>query len=282
MAFVNLEPLPRRASKSDILALLDSAGGLDRRRVGRIELRGSQAVVEVPDGWEARLVKLPGRPGAGRPPGAGLDRRPPAASRGEEDHFQRLARLLDLESRAEAQRAAEQARRLSPDEAQQTGQHAGGPAWWPTSRRAWAADTSSSLASAAGRPCPGPGWTWAAPWSSRPMPRKAEQPHRGVVCERSEQSICVALDRLPEDLADHEAWRLDLSFDEVAVQRQRAALEQAGWPAATASPSCATCSLGRAAARVRRRSRGPAAGRAASTPCSARRCSSPSPPATWA
>ncbi len=44
------EPLPRRASKTDILALLDKAGGLERRRVGRIELRGTQAVVEVPDG----------------------------------------------------------------------------------------------------------------------------------------------------------------------------------------------------------------------------------------
>ena len=57
MALLHIEPLPRRASKADILALLDSAGGLDRRRVGRIELRGTQAVVEVPDGWEARLVK---------------------------------------------------------------------------------------------------------------------------------------------------------------------------------------------------------------------------------
>jgi superfamily I DNA and/or RNA helicase len=60
-----------------------------------------------------------------------------------------------------------------------------------------------------------------------PHTAKVEQPHRGVICERDEQSICAALDRLPEDLADHETWRLDLSFDEVAVARQRAALEQA-------------------------------------------------------
>ena len=49
MALIHLEPLPRSVSKNDILALLNSAGGLDRRRVGRIELRGRQAVVEVPD-----------------------------------------------------------------------------------------------------------------------------------------------------------------------------------------------------------------------------------------
>ena len=61
MALLHIEPLPRRAGKSDVLALLDAAG-LDRRRVGRIELHGKQAVVEIPDGWEARLVKaLDGR-----------------------------------------------------------------------------------------------------------------------------------------------------------------------------------------------------------------------------
>jgi hypothetical protein len=121
MALIYLEPLPRRASKADILALLDNASGLDRRRVGRIELRGTQAVVEVPDGWEARLVRLLDGQALG-------DRRvrawaggQPSIIRSEEDHFQRLARLLDLESRAETQRAAEQARRLSPQEAQQSG-----------------------------------------------------------------------------------------------------------------------------------------------------------------
>jgi superfamily I DNA and/or RNA helicase len=32
---------------------------------------------------------------------------------------------------------------------------------------------------------------------------------------------------MPDDLAEHETWRVDLSFDEVAIERQRAALEQA-------------------------------------------------------
>jgi ATP-dependent RNA/DNA helicase IGHMBP2 len=56
---------------------------------------------------------------------------------------------------------------------------------------------------------------------------KVDQSHRGVICERSEQSIGLALDSMPEELDGDQQWRVDLSFDEVAIQRQRAALEQA-------------------------------------------------------
>ncbi len=113
MPLIHIEPLPPRASKSDILAFLDQAGGLARRRVGRIELHGNRAAVEVPEGWPSRLVKLlDGR--------TMNDRRvrvwaagQPADSPSSEDHFQRSARCLDLESRAEAEEALRQARRLS-------------------------------------------------------------------------------------------------------------------------------------------------------------------------
>jgi DNA polymerase III delta prime subunit len=227
MALIHLEPLPRRASKSEILDLLQEAGGLERRRVGRIELSGTHAVVEVPDGWEGRLAKsLDGRQFGQRRIRAWVASSPPA-SRGQEDHFQRLGRLLDLESRAEAQRVAEQSRRLKPDEAQQTGNTLvdlvvlgeesglGGRYLVELGRRGR-------------RPL---GWTRldvGGPVVLSPGGPRPEQPHRGVVCQRSEQAIWVALDRLPEDLGDHETWRLDLSFDEVAVQRQRVALQQAG------------------------------------------------------
>ena len=60
-----------------------------------------------------------------------------------------------------------------------------------------------------------------------PHKDRAELSYRGVVCERSEPSISVALDGLPDELGEHDAWRIDLAFDEVATQRQRAALEQA-------------------------------------------------------
>jgi ATP-dependent RNA/DNA helicase IGHMBP2 len=227
MALIYLEPLPRRASKADILALLDNAGGLDRRRVGRIELRGTQAVVEVPDGWETRLIKLlDGQPMGQRRVRVWTSGQP-AAGRGQEDHFQRLGRLLDLESGAEAQRAAEQARRLSPPEAQKTGNTLvdlvvtdeqaglGGRYLVQLGRRGHA-------------PLPWTRLDVGSPVVLSPNTARVEQSHRGVVYERGEESIGVALDRLPEDLEECQAWRLDLSFDEVAVQRQRVALQQAG------------------------------------------------------
>src|SRR6476620_3312665 len=57
MALLHLEPLPPRTSKGDLLALLQTQGGLRRDRVGKIDLRGNTAAVEVPDDWVARLVR---------------------------------------------------------------------------------------------------------------------------------------------------------------------------------------------------------------------------------
>ena len=212
--------------------------------MGRIELRGNQAVVEVPDGWEARLVKLLDGQALG-------DRRVRVWTGGAAGRRPRRARTissgwpgcLDLESRAEAQRAAEQARRLSPAEAQQTATR--WSTWWsPTSRPGLGGrylvqlgkrGRAPAALDPAGRRQPG------GPLAARGQGRAAA-PRRGLRARASGRSA-VALDRLPEDLADHEAWRLDLSFDEVAVQRQRAALEQARpGPRRPLWPSCATCS----------------------------------------
>ncbi|MDZ7617482.1 MAG: AAA domain-containing protein [Patescibacteria group bacterium] len=229
MPLIHLEPMPRRASKGDVVALLIRDGGLDRRHVGRIELRGRQAIVEVPDGWEARLVKaLDGRLVGDRRIRAWTTAAASAESActTDLDHFQRLARLLDLESRAEAQRAAEQARRMKPEEAQQAGS---------TLLDMVVRDEQAGLGGrylvTLGRRDRAPlAWTRldvGSPVVVSPNRSKQEALHRGVVCQRSAQTICVALERLPEDLADHATWRVDLSFDDAAVERQRAALEQA-------------------------------------------------------
>ena len=143
MPLLHIEPLPRRATKPEILDFLDRAGGLDRRRVGRIEFQGAAAVIEVPDGWEARLLKsLDGQMFGDRRVRARImgDR---AAATGSEDHFGRLLRLLDLESREEARRAAEEMRRLSPDEAEKTGNSLIDPLS-PTKTPVWAAGISSN------------------------------------------------------------------------------------------------------------------------------------------
>ena len=63
LPLLHLESLSRQVGKTDLLAFLEQLGGLDRRRVGKIELRGNQATIEVPEGWELRLVNaLDGQP----------------------------------------------------------------------------------------------------------------------------------------------------------------------------------------------------------------------------
>ena len=226
MPLLHIEPLPRRSSKPEILDFLDRLGGLDRKRVGRIEFRGPAAVVEVPDGWEARLLKaLDGQMFGDRRVRVRTtaDRRHRS---GPEDHFARMGRLLDLESRAEAQRVAQQARKLSPAEAEKTGNSLldlvvvdenaglGGRFIVQLLRR-----TRGQL-------------PWTRLDSGSPVvlsPHKDRGrnllPRRGL--RTNEVSISVALDGLPDELGEHDTWRIDIAFDEVATQRQRAALEQA-------------------------------------------------------
>src|SRR5438552_1631771 len=82
-----LEPLPPRASRSDVLRLLTEQGGIDRRLVGRIDVQGRLAVVEVPDGWHTRLARaLDGADLNGRRLRAWCD----ADVSAEGDHFSRL------------------------------------------------------------------------------------------------------------------------------------------------------------------------------------------------
>jgi superfamily I DNA and/or RNA helicase len=50
----------------------------------------------------------------------------------------------------------------------------------------------------------------------------------GVISERTDDSIQIALGSLPDDLDEHETWRVDLSSDDVATMRQRRAIQDAG------------------------------------------------------
>src|SRR5436853_7926381 len=99
MPFLHLESLPRRTSKGELLHFLITQGGIGRAQVGRIELQGTSATVEVPAGWEGRLVKALD--------GAALKARRvhvweaggSAAPASVEAHFRRPAQLLQLAAR---------------------------------------------------------------------------------------------------------------------------------------------------------------------------------------
>jgi superfamily I DNA and/or RNA helicase len=152
---------------------------------------------------------------------------PPARnSPDREDHFRRLARLLDLEARAEAAQLLQSAQRRSGVEAERSGNSLvdlviaeetsglGGRCLLTLVKR----NRSLSLP-----------WTrlgTGSPVLLSPEDGRADTGWRGVVCERDERRIRVALNE-PPDADERATFRLDLSGDETARQRQRAALDQA-------------------------------------------------------
>lgn len=224
---LHLEALPPRITKSELLQFILEVGEIDHRRLGKLELRGNQAEIEVPSAWATRLVKAISaatfRERRIRAWAEGTS----SASSSQHSHFERLLHLLQLESQAEAQRAVERGRRLSPAEAERSGnslvdlvvidEDAGlggryllqlakrnrGPLPWTR------LDVGSPVALSA-----------AASRDSVPLAR-------AVVCERTAGAIRVALQSVPDELEEHERLRLDLSNDEIAVERQRAALRLA-------------------------------------------------------
>jgi superfamily I DNA and/or RNA helicase len=225
MILLHLESLSRQITKSDLLTLLTSVGGLEPHGVGRIDLQAGEAVIEVPDSWQTRLVKaLDGQMLRDRRVRVWAESPPDSDDTG--GHFERFVRLLELESRAEDQEAIERGRRLSSTDAERMGTSLvdlvitdeetglGGRHLLQLAKR------NRSLLP----------WTRlgvGSPVMLSPDTGRDTTGHRGVVYERTQGSLCVALRSMWEDLAEHEKWRLDLSSDEVAVQRQRAALQLA-------------------------------------------------------
>ena len=226
MPVIHIEPVPRSTRASDLLALLQKVGGLDRQRVGRIELRGGRATVEVPEGWQFRLARvLDGQVLGNRPVRVWAERAASGNPAGE-DHFQRLTRLLELEGAGAARQAAERARRLSPADAERSGttlidlvlvdedSGLGGRRLWSLGKRTRA-------------PLP---WTTLDVGSPVLLSGEAKRPGAplcGVVFRRDEATIGVAMADSEEDPGDHATWRLDLGDDQVSFQRQRSALERA-------------------------------------------------------
>ena len=221
MSVLHLEPIHPRTRKSEILAFCHKAGDIDRRQIGLIELQGGQVSIEIPERWEARLINALD--------GAQFQHHRVRAwatgsetdGTGEENHFQRLARLLNLESDAEAQQASENLERFSPQEAEKTGnslidlaideEHSGlGGRFILTLVKR---NRSVSLP-----------WTRLGVGAPVLLSAQGDSDYsvRGVICEKRQRFIRVAINEMTEE--DVQTWRIDRSNDEVARQRQQSAL----------------------------------------------------------
>ncbi|HEY2839180.1 MAG TPA: AAA domain-containing protein [Pirellulales bacterium] len=228
MPIVQLEQLSPKVRKADLLRLFDEVGGLAGKRIGRIEISAGRATVEVPSGWEGRLAKaLDGATLHGRRIAAWVEDASPTSgrSRSNEAHLPRLIRLIEIERQAEAERAVERARRLSPGDAERAG-HSLVDLVIVDEEAGLGGRYLVRLAKRSRRPLP---WTRLSVGSPVVLTSNddAKIAARGVVYDRRVEGISVAFAQLPDDADDVETWRLDLSSDEISSQRQRVALERA-------------------------------------------------------
>jgi superfamily I DNA and/or RNA helicase len=223
MALLHLEPLSSRTRKGDLLRFLCEQGGLDRGAVGRIDIHGRSATVEVPDGRVAGLLQALD--------GASLhDRRLRAWCSGgaasPDDHFTRLAELLELESQAETRQVVERVQRLPPAEAEASGLSLGDL----VVQDGYPGLGGRFLLALVKRdrgPLPWTRLQAGSPVVLSPQGQGADAGWRGVVCEREERLLRVAFNEPPDEDGAAPLYRLDLAPDEAARLRQRQALERA-------------------------------------------------------
>jgi superfamily I DNA and/or RNA helicase len=137
-----------------------------------------------------------------------------------DDHFDRLSRLLDLEAEAEREQAARQTgdgegRALTGLVVRDEDAGLGGRLLLTFGRR----DTSQPLPPT--RLQPGSPVLLKCPNDGQPVAV------RGVVFARDMNTLRVAVEDSDESLPEDETWRVELSADEVARRRQKAAMQAA-------------------------------------------------------
>jgi superfamily I DNA and/or RNA helicase len=226
-SLLRLESLPPRTVKGTIIRLLEQVGQLDRNAIGVIELQGRRATVEVPADHLPRLVRtLDGTSIGDQHIRASSASSASALGHQEPDHFRRMQRLLDLEGRAETEQTLSRLRRVSGPEAEMSGESLIGLV---------IRDEQDGLGGRTLLTLSKKDLTRELPWSRLSVgtpvllsdQSSASDAWRGVVSERTAWTIEVALDQATDSMDSSSLFRLDLSADEVARQRQRAALERA-------------------------------------------------------
>lgn len=143
-----------------------------------------------------------------------------------EDHFSRLLRCLEFEAATEAEEVVKLARRATGDSAER-----GGKCLVSLVIRDETSGFGGRVVVTLGKRDRRLELPWTRLNSGTPVvlieeQSKAEQGCRGVVTRRDRETITVALNDSPEPVADRPTFRLYLSSDEIARQRQRDALRR--------------------------------------------------------
>ncbi|MFO0805392.1 MAG: AAA domain-containing protein [Gemmataceae bacterium] len=205
-----------------VLAFICDRAKIDRTHVGKIAFLGRGATVEIADAKLAAVVKaLDGAEFNAKPVRV---RSATRADYAEADHFGRLSRLLDLEAAAEEREAKERAKAGSDrgDGTTLTGLSLrdqdyglGGRVLLTLTR----VDRSA--------PLPpnrlGPG----SPVLLTQCKVQRGFTSRGVVFDRTPNTLGIAIEPPDADMPEEAVWRVDLSPDEASRLRQQDALRRA-------------------------------------------------------
>ncbi len=222
MAAIHIEPVPRRCSPGVVLAFICNACKIDRSHVGKIAFIGRGATVEIADAKAAAVVKaLDGATIQDRPVRVRFAGK---ADFTDANHFAHLSKLLDLEAAAEEAEARQRAKD-GADRGDGT-----------TLTALYLRDQDAGLG---GRIL----LTFGRSNRNEPLPPNRLGPgspvvltqtkvnrgfsSRGVVFDRTETTLGVAIEPPDDEIPDEAKWRLDLSPDEVSRLRQQDALRRA-------------------------------------------------------
>ena len=223
-ALLYLDALPPNTKRGTIVRLLTQLVGLPKDRVGKIEIRGRTANIEIPSRFlDSAVAKIDGSRLGDQHIRAWHNTKKKTAA--EEDHFQRLGRWLELEADAEAEQLRETLTRLPGDEAERAG---------VSLLDLRIVDSDSGLGGRRLLTFQKKGRDGHLPWTRLGVgsPVLANQSadksrsRRGVICYRGARRLQVAFDDWDE-VEDDATFRLDLASDEIARKRQRAALDRA-------------------------------------------------------
>jgi len=226
-ALLFLDALPARTTRGTIIRLVEQVGQLDRRSIGTVEVRGRAATVEVPRDQLQRLVRaLDGVNLANRYLRASAAHLPDRHGSDEDDHFLRLRRLLEWEAQAESEHVLARRKHNSGPAAE-----ASGDVLTNLVVREIQAGLGGRCLLTFSKKNPAQILPWTRLGVGTPVmlsdPKDDRSGWRGVVCNRQANTIEVALEKAPDLDNEQPLFRLDISTDEVARQRQRTALERA-------------------------------------------------------
>ena len=143
------------------------------------------------------------------------------------EYFQRLIRCLELEAEAETAETVRLSRRASGDQAERTGS-----SLVDLAIRDETAGFGGRVIVTLGKRDRRLELPWTRLNSGTPivLSEQKSMDHagwRGVITDRDRETITVVLGDSPESEADRPVYRIDLSSDEIARQRQREALRRA-------------------------------------------------------